>query len=73
MTHQQTGRPDITNTEAEVFFPDISDDGEELPKCPACHGTGMVNPLTDPKQLPPDFFCAGATECPMCDGTGECP
>lgn len=64
-------RPDITNAEAEAFFPDIADDGEEWPNCPACHGTGIVNPLSP--NLPDDFFCAGATECPVCDGSGECP
>ena len=36
-------------------------------KCPTCKGTGWVNELT----CPPDFFCAGMTDCPHCDGTGE--
>ena len=44
---------------------------EDTLKCPACKGSGMVHELTDPKYLPSDFFCAGATTCPTCDGTGE--
>lgn len=35
--------------------------------CPTCKGSGTVNPLT----APADFFCAGTTDCPHCDGTGE--
>lgn len=35
-------------------------------ECPTCRERGTVNPLT----APPDFFCAGTTDCPHCDGTG---
>jgi DnaJ-class molecular chaperone len=37
--------------------------------CPTCKGKGTVNPLT----APAGFFCAGTTDCPHCDGTGEKP
>lgn len=39
--------------------------------CPTCKGKCTVNPLT--LGVPDDFFCVGVTECPTCDGTGECP
>ena len=42
---------------------------EEWPKCPTCKGRGTVNPLTAPEW----FFCVGTTDCPTCEGTGECP
>lgn len=51
---------------------DIADDDgwfdEPIP-CPACKGRGTVNPLTAPE----GFFCVSTTDCPMCDGTGDCP
>ncbi len=45
------------------------EDSEEVDwdECPTCRGSGTVNPLTAPS----DFFCAGTTACPHCDGTGR--
>lgn len=37
--------------------------------CSTCKGKGAVNPLTAPN----GFFCAGTTDCPDCNGTGEVP
>lgn len=52
----------------EDYEPD--DRGNYLwPSCPTCHGRGTVNPLTAPE----GFFCVGTTDCPTCDGSGECP
>jgi len=49
---------------------DEMDAGFEPPlDCPTCNGRGTVNPLTAPE----NFFCVGTTDCPMCDGSGECP
>lgn len=50
-------------------FYDRDDDGEDWPPCPTCKGSGTVNPLTAPQ----GFVCFVVTECPTCDGTGECP
>jgi DnaJ-class molecular chaperone len=45
------------------------DDGDEGQgsECPTCKGTGLVGPLTAPK----DFFCLAQTDCPTCDGDGD--
>lgn len=43
--------------------------GEPWPDCPSCKGRGTVNPLTAPE----GFFCVSTTDCPTCDGSGECP
>jgi len=44
-----------------------NEDEGQSSQCPVCHGRGTVNPLTAPK----GFFCAGVTDCPMCDGDGD--
>lgn len=55
------------NEDDEYLYENDDDQGPEW--CPTCHGRGTVNPLTAPK----DFFCVGTTDCPTCDGSGECP
>jgi DnaJ-class molecular chaperone len=47
------------------------DADEEWPKCPTCGGRGTVNPLTP--NLPQGFLCLSTTDCPNCEGSGECP
>lgn len=47
----------------------IDAEDDDWPKCPWCNGRGTVNPLTAPK----GFFCVSTTECPHCEGTGDCP
>lgn len=43
---------------------------DEPADCPTCHGTGIVNPLTNPDWAP---FIASYGTCPSCDGSGEMP
>ena len=38
------------------------------PECPTCRGTGIVNALTAPKDMP--YFVASHADCPHCDGAG---
>ena len=44
-------------------------ENEETYKCPTCRGTGEVNALTAPRDMP--YFVASYADCPHCDGTGE--
>lgn len=61
------GEGDTYEDEVMRAFARLSDEDEAGFRCPTCRGRGLVNPLT----APPDFFCAGTTDCPHCDGTGE--
>lgn len=46
---------------------DDYDEREDDEKCATCHGTGVVNTLTNPNWAP---FVASWGDCPVCDGTG---
>ena len=46
---------------------DDPDEDDDWDQCPTCNGCGTVNPLS----APADFFRAGTTDCPSCDGLGR--
>lgn len=61
----ETGRYCLACDDTGQIWVEIDED--DYFKCSTCKGTGVVNPITAPK----DFFCVSTTECPHCDGSGE--